>query len=58
MIIVTGSATFKPGAAAELGAEMEAMISASRIEPGCIDYRYGIDVLNPNEIVVLEFWEN
>ena len=58
MIIVSGTATFKDGALNEIRDEMEAMITASRAESGCIDYRYGLDTLNSNEMVVLEYWDD
>ncbi|MEL7487756.1 MAG: putative quinol monooxygenase, partial [Pseudomonadota bacterium] len=51
-------ATFKDGALEALRPAMEAMIAASRAEPGCIDYRYGLDVSAPNEMVVVEYWED
>ena len=58
MIIVSGIATLKPGAAKSLKDKMTAMITASRAERGCIDYRYGFDVLAPDQIVVLEYWDS
>lgn len=58
MIIVSGTATVKPGTATALKDAMTTMITASRAERGCIDYRYGIDVLNPDQIVVLEYWDS
>ncbi|NNL87944.1 MAG: antibiotic biosynthesis monooxygenase [Marinicaulis sp.] len=57
MIIVSGKAKVKPGAVEKVRAVMEATIKATREETGCIDYSYGLDVLDPNTIVVLEYWE-
>ena len=58
MIVVTGKAHFAPGALATLKNEMAAMISGSRAESGCIDYAYGIDTMDPDTLVVCEYWED
>jgi len=58
MIIVSGKAKFKPGAIAGLRDLMEATITETRKEDGCIDYSYGVDVLDPDAIVVVEYWED
>ena len=58
MIIVSGTATMKPGAFKSLHDAMEKMIAASRAEPGCIIYHYGIDTLDPDQVVVVEYWES
>ena len=58
MIIVSGKATVPAGAIDKMRDVMEATIIATRKEQGCIDYRYGIDVLDPNTIVVVEYWED
>ncbi len=58
MIIVSGKAKVRPGAVDKVRKEMEAAITNSRLESGCIDYSYGIDVLDPETIIVLEYWEN
>ena len=56
MLIITG--TFRIHAA-HIGAAlpaMAAMIQASRLEPGCLHYSYGEDVLDPGLIHVTEHW--
>lgn len=58
MIIVSGKATVKPGALETVREVMEATIKATRGENGCIDYSYGSDVLDPNTLVILEYWES
>lgn len=58
MIIVTGRVVVKEGALQKLRPAMEAMISASRAEPGCIAYSYGPDLADPNVFLVLEKWES
>jgi quinol monooxygenase YgiN len=37
---------------------MAQMIRASRSEPGCIDYAYAEDVLQPGLIRVTEIWQD
>jgi len=58
MIIVSGKVGAAPGAVAKVRSEMETVIRATREEAGCLDYSYGVDVLDPNTIIVLEYWED
>ncbi len=58
MIIVSGKAKFKPGAIVGLRDIMQTTITKTRKEDGCIDYSYGVDVLDPDAIVVVEYWES
>ncbi|MEL7489218.1 MAG: putative quinol monooxygenase [Pseudomonadota bacterium] len=58
MIVVSGNAKFAPGALQKIRKEMEAMITASKAEAGCIDYAYGIDVSDPDTLLVVEYWED
>lgn len=59
MIIVTGTVTVSSAQALEgLRDAMRAQIAASRAEKGCIEYTYGIDVVEPNKFRVLEYWES
>lgn len=58
MVIVSGKVKVKPGALDKVRDVMEATIKATREEAGCIDYSYGVDVLDPNTIVILEYWES
>ena len=58
MIIVSGKAKVEPGAIDKVREVMEATILATRQEDGCIDYSYGVDVLDPDTIVVLEYWDS
>lgn len=56
MLIITG--TFRLSAAHMDAARpaMAAMVQASRLEAGCIQYSYGEDVLEPGLIRVTEHW--
>lgn len=58
MIIVSGRVNVEPGAVDKVRDEMEANILATRAEDGCIEYSYGVDVLDPNSILILEYWDN
>ena len=59
MIIVSGHVVLEDAAAVEkLRPAMEAQLTASRAEDGCIDYTYAVDVLDPKIIRVLEYWES
>lgn len=58
MIIVSGTATVAPGALAKARGAMERVIAATRTEDGCLYYSYGIDVLNPDTIIILEYWRD
>ena len=58
MIIVCGTATIRRGALRGAEPAMRAMIEASRAEPGCRYYSYGADVLDPDTIIALEYWND
>lgn len=56
MLLVTGSFRVPPGRIDAARAAMTAMIAASRAEPGCLDYAYAEDLLEPGLIRVVERW--
>ena len=58
MIVVSGRIVVREGALPRLRPAMEAMIKASQVEPGCIEYYYGPDMKNPDAFLVLEKWES
>ena len=58
MIIVEGSARITDGTWDQAIAAMEAMITASRSEPGCIEYAYSRDLLDPNLLRIIERWKD
>ncbi len=58
MIIVEGSARIPEGAWDEALTAMEAMITASRTEAGCIEYAYSRDLLDPNLLRIIERWKD
>jgi quinol monooxygenase YgiN len=58
MVIVAGTLVLKEGALEALRPHMRRMIAASRAEPGCLTYSYGVDVEDDNVIRVFEEWES
>ena len=58
MIIVAGSVRVDPAKREAAKAIMERVITASRGEDGCIDYSYGVDVLDPGLVRVFEVWRD
>ncbi len=58
MIVVEGTVRIPPENLEAARPVMEQMIRASRAEPGCIDYAYAIDVLDPGLVRVTERWES
>lgn len=58
MIIIEGTVRIPPENLEAARPVMEKMIRASRAEPGCIDYAYAIDVLDPGLVRISERWES
>lgn len=58
MIVIEGTVRVPPENVEKARPAMEQMIRASRAEPGCIDYAYSIDVLEPGLVRITERWES
>lgn len=58
MIIVLGSFRIPPSMVEAVRPAMEAMVTASRQEEGCIEYAYALDVLDPGLVRVAEKWRD
>ena len=59
MIIVMGHAKLGAGEIDRLGAEMEAQITATRAEDGCLAYGFARDVLDPDTLIItLAAWRD
>ncbi|MEO0419620.1 MAG: putative quinol monooxygenase [Pseudomonadota bacterium] len=56
MLMVIGTAKLGEGAIDAGRDALEAMITASREEDGCIDYAYSIDILDPSIMRITEKW--
>ncbi|ALE15910.1 hypothetical protein AMC99_00600 [Altererythrobacter epoxidivorans] len=58
MILVLGTVRLAPDNLERARAAMDAVISASRAEDGCIAYSYAQDVLDPTIVHVVEKWRD
>ena len=58
MIVVVGQFRFPAERMEEARPVMRKVIEATRLEPGCIQYNYGEDVLDPGLIRVSELWQS
>jgi quinol monooxygenase YgiN len=58
MIVIEGTVRVPPENLERARPVMEQMIRASRAEPGCHEYAYSIDVLDPGLVRVTERWES
>ena len=56
MIVIEGSILVRDLAAAR--PHMQRMIEASRAEPGCVDYAYAVDLLDPHLVRISERWSD
>ena len=56
MLMVIGTAKLGEGAIDQGRVALDAIITASRQEEGCIDYAYAIDVLDPSILRITEKW--
>lgn len=56
MLLVVGTVRLPPRNIDAARPAMRRMIEASRAEPGCLDYAYAEDVLDPGLIHVRELW--
>ena len=57
-ILVLGTVRLPPEKLGEARGAMEAMMTASRAEDGCITYSYGFDVEDAGLIRVFEVWRD
>ena len=58
MLVIVGTVRLPPEKLGEARPAMASMISASRTEPGCIEYSYAQDVLDAGLIHVTEVWRD
>jgi quinol monooxygenase YgiN len=57
-VIVAGTVRVPPANVERFKPHMEAMLTASRAEDGCLAYAYAVDVLDPGLIRVFEAWRD
>lgn len=58
MIIVNGTVRFAADRLGDLKEALARNIAATRAEPGCLSYSYGVDIEDPDLIHVSEQWES
>jgi quinol monooxygenase YgiN len=58
MIVVTAKMKVKPDFKNQFMIETEPLIKHSRSEKGCLSYNLYTDIDDPNQLVMLEFWED
>jgi len=58
MIVINALIETNPGTVAALKDAVAAMEKASRAEPGCIDYVFTTEINNPNNVRIVEHWNN
>ena len=58
MIIVTGQVRFADGEIKRLTPVFRMNIQATRAEPGCARYAYGVDFADPDLLHVVEEWSD
>ena len=58
MIVITGSATARPGAFETLRAEALAHSERSRAEDGCLSHRAYVDAADPDRLFFHEEWRD
>lgn len=58
MLMIMGSFRIDPDRIEDARPAMERMIAESRAEPGCIEYGYAEDLLEPGRFVVTERWRD
>lgn len=57
-ILIAGTVRVPPGNVEAFRPHMDAMLTASRAEDGCLAYSYAVDVQDPGLIRVFEAWRD
>jgi quinol monooxygenase YgiN len=58
MLIIQAQMTAKPGRRDAAIAAFRAAMEGSQPEPGCVTYRYTVDLYNADLFHIVELWEN
>ena len=58
MLLIIGTVRLPPEKLEQANSAMERMVSASRAEPGCLEYSYAQDVFDPGLIRITEVWSS
>ena len=57
-LIIAGTVRVPPENLARFQPHMQAMLSASRAEDGCLSYSYAVDVAEPGLVRIFEAWRD
>jgi quinol monooxygenase YgiN len=57
-LIIAGTVRVPPENLERFKPHMQAMLSASRAEDGCIEYSYAVDVAEPGLVRIFEAWRD
>lgn len=57
MLLITGTIRLPPERLDDARPAMRTMIESSRAEPGCLEYSYAEDVLDPGLLHITELWD-
>ena len=57
-VIIAGTVRVPPENLPGIRPHMDAMLAGSRAEPGCVEYSYAEDVVEPGLIRVFEVWRD
>jgi quinol monooxygenase YgiN len=58
LILIAGYLKYPPGALDGLKAEMRKVVEATRLEDGCINYDFAVDISDPSRLIVFERWRD
>ena len=58
MIVIAGRARLRASEVEDAVRAGSVMASTSRDEPGCVDYRFGLDIEDPLVVHVFEQWDS
>ena len=58
MVIVGGTFEVDPDQREQFLASRHELIRASRAEPGCLEYTFGADPIDPGRVVLFERWSS
>jgi quinol monooxygenase YgiN len=58
MLLIVGTVRMPAQSVAAARPVMQAMVDASRAEPGCVEYVYAEDLFDPGLIHVKELWSD
>ncbi len=58
MVIVGGTFEFDPSLREQFLASRFEMMQESRVEPGCLEYTFAADPMEPGRVVLFERWQD